>query len=150
AMTGPDGASRETGWLSRFLKLGLVGEPLFRLLTRPGTIRYFLKRTWGSPHFDRGLADYDALITRQSGAHYAPLAFISGRLFSRDIRRVYENLEQEILLGHGTRGDFKDFRGAAWTEARANWTTVAFQTGALPHFERPDTFFGALDKFLGV
>lgn len=150
AMTGPDGASREIAWLSGFLKLGLVGEPLFRLLTRPGTIRYFLKRTWGSAHIDRGLADYDALITRQHGAHFAPLAFISGRLFSRDIRRVYEALTHDVFLGHGTRGDFRDFRGADWTEARANWTTVAFQTGALPHFEAPDTFFAELDRFLSA
>ncbi len=149
-MTGPDGASREIGWLSRFVQLGAVGKPLYRLLTRPGTIRYFLKRTWGSASYDDGLARYDARIARQDGAHYAPLAFISGRLFSRDIRRVYESLTLPVFVGHGTRGDFKDFRGARWIEARDNWTRVAFATGAFPHFEQQDAFFTELDRFFGA
>ena len=147
-LRGPAGSSRELAWLGRFLSLGLVGRPLFRLLTRPGVIRYFLRRTWGSSGIDEGLADYDVALAQQPGAHYAPLSFISGRLFSRDIRSVYEALTLPVLLSHGTRGDFKDFGGAAWTTDRDNWTRQEFATGALPHFEQPDTFFAALDQFL--
>ena len=147
---GSSMASREIAWLSALLSSAWVGPPAFRLLTRPGTIRYFLKRTWGSDEFDEGLADYDVLTTRQPGAHHAPLAFVSGRLFSRDTRSVYESLTLPVFLGHGTRGDFRDFRGAAWTSQRENWTRVAFASGAFPHFEIPDTFFAALDSFLAT
>ena len=118
------------------------------MLTRPGTIRYFLRRTWGSNEIDEGLAAYDDVITKQPGAEHAPLAFASGRLFSRDIRRVYEALRLPVWLAHGTRGDFQDFRGADWVRGRAGWTVQAFDTGALPHFERPQTFCEAYERFL--
>lgn len=150
ALRGAPGHSREIAWLSGMLNLGFVGAPLFRLLTRPGTIRYFLKRTWGSDRFDRGLADYDAIIARQPGAQFAPLAFVSGKLFSRDVRTLYEALEHPVFLGHGTRGDFKDFRGAGWTDERDNWIRVSYDTGAFPHFEQPQLFFGYLDRFFAT
>lgn len=140
-------SSREIGWLSGFLSLAGVGSGAFRLLTRPGTIRYFLKRTWGSPDIDDGLAEYDVSTTRQPGAQYAPIAFISGALFSRDVRTIYESLAMPVLLAHGTKGDFQDFRGAAWTEQKENWAQHAFDTGALPHFEKPAEFFAVVDSF---
>ncbi|MEM6639951.1 MAG: alpha/beta hydrolase [Pseudomonadota bacterium] len=145
---GPDGASREIAWLSGLLRLGLVGEPLYRLLTRRSTIRFFLNKTWGSSNYDQGLADYDVLLGQQPGAHHAPLAFVSGQLFSNDIRNVYEALTQRVFLAHGTRGDFTDYRGAEWTATLDNWVRIAFDAGAFPHFEKPDAFFAALDRFL--
>ena len=141
-------SSREVAWLSRFLSNASIGEGAFRLLTRPRVIRYFLKRTWGSQQFDQGLAHYDDATTQEPGAHHAPLAFISGRLFSQDIRTVYEALALPVFVAHGTRGDFKDFSGARWTDERNNWTRQSFDTGAFPHFEDPATFFHALDRFL--
>ena len=55
-----------------------------------------------------------------------------------------------VWLGHATRGDFKDFRGADWTASRDNWTVQAFESGALPHFEVPGKFFPALRGFLSA
>jgi len=136
--------------LSSALEFPLWRKGLYRQLVRPGTIRYFLKRTFGSDSFDKGLAAYDDLTTHQPGAENAPYAFLSGKLFSKDIRNIYETLELPVWLGHGTRGDFKDFRGADWTEARDNWTVKPFATGALPHFEAPDEFFPALRTFLAM
>ena len=147
-LRGPPGATREMRSLAAVLEFPLWRSALYRLLVTPASIRYFLRRTWGSADIDPGLAAYDDTTTHQPGAENAPLAFLSGRLFSRDIRNVYEQLAMPVWLAHGTRGDFKDFRGAAWTRSRNNWRVQAFDSGALPHFEKPDPFFEAYDRFL--
>ncbi|MEM9208502.1 MAG: alpha/beta hydrolase [Pseudomonadota bacterium] len=146
----PAGSTREMAWLAGVLELPIWRGPLYRLLASPGSIRFFLKKTFGSPNYDEGLAHYDELTTQQPGAENAPYAFLSGRLFSKDIRNVYEQLKMPVWLPHGTRGDFKDFRGAAWTQGRDNWTVNAFETGALPHFEQPDSFMSQQRAFLSA
>lgn len=123
---------------------------LFGLLTRKSTIRYFLRRTYGSRDVDEGMVEYDYRTTHQPGAEHAPYAFLSGRLFSKDIREVYERLERPVWLAHGTRGDFADFSEAAWTRARDDWFVDAFDTGAMPHFEQPQRFFAAYERFLAL
>ncbi len=143
-----EGSTREIGWLKSFVNVRLWRRGLFKGLVRPSVIRYFLKRTYGSQSFDKGLAAYDDLTTHQPGAENAPLAFLSGSLFSRDIRNVYEALEMPVWLPHGTRGDFKDFSEADWAREKANWQVQAWETGALPHFEQPEAFMDAYTKFL--
>lgn len=142
------GATRELPGFLSVLRVGPIGKPLYRLLTRKGTIRYFLQRTYGSKQVDEDMVDYDYLTSHQPGAEHAPFAFLSGRLFSRDIRAVYESLEMPVFLPHGTKGDFKDFSGADWIRDRDNWTERAFDTGALVHYEAPDEFFAAFESFL--
>ena len=73
---------------------------------------------------------------------------MSGKLFSADIRNVYEAIKLPVWVPHGTRGDFSDFSDADWTRAQANWHMQPFDTGALPHFEKPAEFLAALDAFL--
>lgn len=147
-LTGPSGASREIPGFYPVFSFPLWGRGLYNLLTRKGTIRYFLERTAGSKNVDAGMVDYDYLTARQPGAEHAPFAFLSARLFSRDIRTVYEQLAVPIWVPHGTRGDFKDFSDAAWAEAKGNWTFTPYDSGALPHFERPEEFFSDLEGFL--
>lgn len=143
-----EGSTRESRLLSAIINLPLWRRGLYGLLVRPGTIRYFLRRTWGSEAIDEGLANYCDLTTHQPGAEHAPLAFLSGKLFSRDIRNVYESLEAPVWLPHGTRGDFRDFSGADWARARDNWRVQPFDSGALPYFEQRDAFMAAYASFL--
>jgi pimeloyl-ACP methyl ester carboxylesterase len=84
----------------------------------------------------------------QPGAEHAPLAFLSGRLFSRDIMAVYQALQLPVFMIHGTKGDFSDFTNAVWTESRANWTRRIYETGALPHVEQPAEVAGRIQRFL--
>ena len=146
---GPPG-SREIKALSTFLRTPLLGKALFDLLVTRAGIRYFLRKTFGSPHIDEGLAQYDYATAHQPGAQYAPFAFVSGRLFSPDIRNVYAHLEHPIWMPHGTRGDFQDFSGAGWLANRPNWSVEAMPTGALPQFEVPGEFNAKLAAFLGA
>ena len=145
---GPPGSTRAMPWLHTILAAGPWSEALYRGLTRPAVIRYFLQRTWGSPAIDETLWAYDLLTTRQPGARHAPLQFLSGGLFSRDIHAVYEALSQPVWMSHGVRGDFTDFRGKRLVQDRGNWHSTVFQTGALPYFEVPAEFFQAFDAFL--
>jgi hypothetical protein len=117
-----------------------VGRRLFRLLTRRGVIRYFLRRTWGSKGIDEGLLDYDYLTTHTEGAEHAPLHFLSGFLFSGDIGTLYQALTHPIWVAHGVRGDFVDYRGLRQLADRKNWTIEVLPTGALPHFEMTAQF----------
>jgi len=147
---GPQGATREVTGLHRLLTFPLWSRALYDLLVSRRSIRFFLRKTFGSERIDEGLADYDYLTAHQPGARHAPYAFVSGRLFSADIRDVYERLELPVWLAHATRGDFKDFSGADWVHARPNWTVQAFDSGALPHFEQPDAFFAGYDACLAT
>jgi pimeloyl-ACP methyl ester carboxylesterase len=142
--------TREIGWLYRLLRRESLGEFLFRRLTRPDVVRYFLERTWGSKDIDESLWRYCVLTARQPGARHAPIAFLSGRLFSTDARERYQKLTLPVWMPHGTRGDFADFRGAGWTGHRPNWQVDAYQTGALPHFEDSAHFGDAFRTFLNA
>ncbi|MBA4286315.1 MAG: alpha/beta hydrolase [Xanthomonadaceae bacterium] len=145
---GAPGSTRGQAWLYRSLSWSVWDDGIYRLLTRPGTIRYFLERTWGGKQIDEGLWAYDVITTQQPGAKFAPLHFVSANLFAADINTLYDGLTVPVWMSHGIRGDFVDYRGKAWYADRPNWTFTEFPTGALPQFEVPDAFFAALDRFL--
>lgn len=145
----PLGTTRAVPALHAALKGPGWGGAVFRGLTRPGVIRYFLERTWGSKAIDEGLWAYDVLTTRQPGAEHAPLHFLSASLFSADIHTVYESLAMPVWMSHGVRGDFVDYRQKVLVEQRPNWRFTVFDSGALPQFEDPAGFCAAWDGFRG-
>jgi len=145
---GPPGSTRKLPGLHAVLSVPLWGASLFRALTRPGVIRFFLEKTWGSKAIDEDLWRYDTLITRQPGAHHAPLHFLGGGLFSGDVNALYDALAMPVWMSHGTRGDFVDYRGKAAYTARPNWRFDVFEAGALPYFELPADFMRRYDAFL--
>jgi pimeloyl-ACP methyl ester carboxylesterase len=145
---GLPGSTRGRSGLLRFLRFPLWSWLIYRLLTTHASIRYFLRRTWGSEHFDRGLAAYDFATARQPGARHAPYLFVSGFLFSGDIVRLYESLTLPVWLVHGIRGDFVDYTNTTLFDGRANWVQQVFPTGAMPHFEMPGAFMAAYESFM--
>ena len=134
--------------LHAFFECPLWSEAFFRLLTSRAGIRYFLRKTWGSPDIDEGLAEYDYLTTHQPGAQHAPYYFVSGFLFSQDALRIYQSLTLPVWMSHGVRGDFVDYSNKTVVEGRANWTIEVFKTGAMPHFEAREAFIRSYDAFL--
>lgn len=147
---GAPGSTRRVRGLNAALRGpgGLWGGALFRGLTRPGVIRYFLQRTWGAQAIDEALWRHCVLTTRQPGAEHAPLHFLSAGLFSADIHSVYERLAMPVWMSHGVRGDFTDYRGKHFLEARPNWRFSVYPTGALPYFELPARFGADHEAFL--
>ncbi len=131
----------------------LVGRPLwsralYDALTSRPSLELFLRRTFGSASIDPGLAAYDWLTAHQPGAEHAVWAFLSGRLFSREIQGLYSHLTQPVLVLHGRRGAFADLSGADRLRRRSNWTFCGFDTGALPHFEQPEAVLRVIRGFL--
>ncbi len=145
----PGDTRRVPGLLSA-LSVPLWAGPLFNALTRPGVVRYFLEKTWGGRNIDEPMCEYAVLTAREPGARHAPLAFLSGGLFSADVHTLYESLRQPVWMSHGVRGDFTDYRGKTIVEGRPNWRITVFQTGAMPYFEQPDAFMRELDSFLAA
>ena len=123
-------------WLWRALRFRPWDHALFAGLTAPPVIRYFLQRTFGTKAIDEGLFAYDVATARQPGARFAPYCFLSAKLFSDDVRRLYEALRQPVWMTHGVRGDFVDYRQKRDFADRPNWRIDVLETGALPHFER--------------
>ncbi len=140
--------TRGMPWLHSLFEFPLWSEGFFRLLTSRASIGYFLKKTWGSDNYDRGLAGYDYLTTHQPGAQHAPYYFVSGFLFSEDILRIYQTLTLPVWMSHGVRGDFVDYSAKDSVQGRANWSIDVFPTGAMPHFENEGAFIARYDAFL--
>jgi pimeloyl-ACP methyl ester carboxylesterase len=157
-----------TGFRGRALRLGApgthLGSPrvlafllrrgrgrfLFRQLTRPGVIRYFLRRTWGARDIDDGLWRYDCEIAHVPGAEFAPLHFLTGFLFAADSGRLYQALTLPTWISHGVRGDFTDYRAVQQISGSPHVRVQVFATGALPHFEVPELFIKGYETFLGA
>ncbi len=144
------GSTRAVPGLHAMVSAKPWSQALYRTLTRPSVIRYFLQRTWGSKAIDEVLWAYDVLNAREPGARYVALSFLAGELFSADIHTVYEAVSQPVWISHGVRGDFTDFRGRALLRDRGNWRVSTFQTGALPYFESPHEFARAMDAFFEI
>lgn len=144
---GPPGTTRVIPWLDRWLRSSAWGDRIFRQLTRPGVIRYFLRRTFGSPAIDDALWRYAVATTRQPGARHAPLRFVSGALFSADVTDLYNRLHMPVWVSMPTRGDFTDYDGRSAFESRSHWRFQRMEGGALPYFEDSQAFHALLDPF---
>ena len=141
------GQTRYKPGLDKFLRGPGWGGFLFRQLTRPAVIRYFLERTWGAKQIDETLWAYNCLSARQPNAECAPLAFLSGILFSTDIHSVYGQLTLPVLVVHGTRGDFTNYKNLNIFSSQPNWQVQVLQTGAMPYFEAPQAYIAFQDAF---
>jgi len=144
---GPAGSVIGPPWLLRLLRWPRWSEGVYRTLTRPAVIRYFLARTWGSDAIDEALWRYDLLTTRQAGARFAPLYVGSAQLFSADINSLYEALTGLVWVSMATRGDFTDYQGRTTVGHRSNWQFHTVEGGALPYFEDLPAFTRRLDPF---
>jgi pimeloyl-ACP methyl ester carboxylesterase len=147
-LRAPSGTTRQVSGVLPALSLPLLSDALYAALTSRPSIRYFLQKTYGSKDIDEGLFEYAYATSHQAGAKHAPLAFLSGKLFSADIRTVYERLQHEVWMPHATRGDFADFSGASWVDGRSSWRRQPFPTGALVHFEQQQHFIREWLEFL--
>jgi pimeloyl-ACP methyl ester carboxylesterase len=145
---GAPGSTRQVPGMLPILSVPLWSQALFGGLTKPGVARYFLERTWGGKEIDEAMCDYAVRTAREPGARHAPLAFLSGKLFSADIGSVYDGLALPVWASHGTRGDFTDYRAKARLAGRPNWCFTVYEGGALPYFEHREAFAAELDAFL--
>jgi pimeloyl-ACP methyl ester carboxylesterase len=132
----------------RAFSVPVWSQPFYDLLATKGSIRYYLGKSFvGQP--DAGLVEYDYATSHQPGARFAPLAFISGGLFTPNIRdAVYERLTQPVLVLHDEDPytSFEELPGLL--ERRQNWRAAQIApTRGLPQFEELGQTTAALDRF---
>lgn len=126
----------------------VTAQPLFDLLTTRASIAFFLSQSFYGPA-DQGMIDYAYLTAHQTGARYAPLYFVSGKLFTPNIaQRVYADLELPVMVLYD-QDQFVDLGGLTrFAEQHNNWRLRRIpNTRGLPHFERMDKVAEALNSF---
>ena len=132
----------------RFLAQPLWSQALFDLLASRRSIQLFLSRNFVGD-LPAELADYAYTSAHQPGARYAPLTFVSGKLFTPDIwRTVYLRLAVPTLVIFDRDPNVTFDRLPAIMAANRYWSTarVAPSLG-LPHWELPLETCAALDRF---
>ncbi|MGB1286990.1 MAG: alpha/beta fold hydrolase [Aggregatilineales bacterium] len=132
----------------KFLSNPLWAQTFYDLLTTKPSIYFFLSQSFAG-ETNRDLAEYGYLMTHQPGARYAPLYFVSGRLFTSDIfEQAYEKLTIPAMILYD-RDNFVRFdRLPELLEKHSNWRARRIlNTMGLPQFERMDSVAAALDAF---
>jgi pimeloyl-ACP methyl ester carboxylesterase len=135
-------------FLYRLFSFPLWSQAFYDLLVTPPSINYFLKQSFEGT-VDPGLKHYAYATAHQPGARFAPLYFISGKLFSPDIcQTVYEQLVLPVLVVFD-RDSFVRFDTLPqMAQEHPNWHTVRIApTKGLPHFEKMADVAQALDSF---
>jgi pimeloyl-ACP methyl ester carboxylesterase len=134
--------------LLRAFSFPLWGQGFYDLLSTEASIRYYLRKSFvGVP--DPGLVTYGYAASHQPGARHAPLHFISGKLFTPDIRAtVYERLAQPTLVIYDRDGFVSFDALPAILARRTNWRAERIApTLGLPQFEETARTVAALDRF---
>jgi len=126
----------------------ILSRTLYNLLTTEPSIRYFLAQNFKGALND-GLAEYAWTTSHQEGARYAPLYFLSGKLFTRRaFDALYKGLSLPVLVLYDRDPNASFERLADMLEKQANWRARRIpNTLGLPHFERLDKVRQALDGF---
>jgi pimeloyl-ACP methyl ester carboxylesterase len=132
----------------RVLSFPLWSQPIYDALVTQQSIDYFLRKSFLG-RVDEGLRAHAWQTAHQADARFAPLAFLSGRLFTPDIREnVYAAVQRPVLVLYD-RDPYSGFeRLPSFVGDHANWQLARIDgTRGLPHFERPLETAQALDSF---
>ncbi|MEO8874421.1 MAG: alpha/beta hydrolase [Polyangiaceae bacterium] len=154
--TGFDGAKKGHGD-PPFAKLGAektrqaahywLSQVVYDAIASRRSIAYFLGKSFvGEP--DEGLRDYAYTTSHQPGARFAPFAFLSGALFTKDVAELYRQVDRPVLVLYDQDG-FTHFDRLDEVVAQSSrWTAVRIpNTKGMPHFERLEETTKAMDAF---
>lgn len=141
-------ASGTSNSFYKLLAFPLWSQAFYDLLTTKAGIQYFLQMSFEG-QVDEGLVEYDYLTAHQPGARYAPLYFVSGKLFSPRIREeVYERLIDPVLVVYDRDAFVRFDTLPEVVREHPNWQAVRISgTKGLPHFEKLTETVQALDAF---
>lgn len=130
------------------LSFPLWSQAFYDLLgTRP-SIRYFLKQSFAGA-VPQDLIDYDYLTSHQPGASYAPVYFVSGKLFTPNIlEMVYEQLTIPVQVLYDEDFFVSFDQLPHLINVCDNWKAVHITpTRGLPHWEKLTETTRALEDF---
>lgn len=130
------------------LSFPLWSQAFYDLLATRASIRYFLKQSFLGD-VPQDLMDYDYLTAHQPGARFAPIYFVSGRLFTPNIRdTVYERLTVPVLVLYDEDFFVSFDMLPRLLNTCPNWKAVRITpTRGLPHWEKLDETTRTLEEF---
>lgn len=144
---GTQEANAEDGGKKLYDRLNAVSTPLYAALRIRPSIEYFLSRSFRGP-VDSGLVDYGMDTSRQPGAKYAPVYFISGQLFTRDAyAELYSKLTIPVIVLYDQDGFVSFERLPQFTQQSGVRAVRIEGTDGLPQFEKMPEVKAALDAF---
>ena len=126
----------------------LWARAFYDLIATPASIRYFLQKSFVGK-VPEDLARYGYLTSHQPGAEHVPLRFISGKLFTPQVRRqVYERLNVPTLVVFDEDGFVSFEKLPTLTSANPKVKALRLEPSkGLPHFEMPSRTAQVLDSF---
>jgi len=147
ARGGTQRARDEDGGQTLYARLRTFGTPLYALIKSQPSILYFLKQSFVGP-VDSGLFDYSRESANQPGGKYAPLFFISGRLFTPDaFETLYGKLSIPVLVLYD-QDNYVNFDRLPDLTAKDKVSAVRIvPSKGLPQFEKLPEVKVALDEF---
>lgn len=134
--------------LLNFFLFPLWSQPFFDFLATRAVIRYYLQKSFYGA-VDEGMVNYAYLSTHQPGARFAPLHFISGKLFTPTVLRdVYSRIPRPGLLIYD-KDPYTGFEAVPdLLLAQPRWSAVRVTpTRGLPQFEQMATLAKVLNNF---
>ena len=144
---GTQEANAEDGGKKLYDRLNSVSTPLYAVLRTRPVIESFLSRSFRGP-VDSGLVDYALDTTRQPGAKYAPVYFISGQLFTNDAYgELYSKLSIPVIVLYDQDGFVSFERLQQFTQQPGVRAVRIEGTDGLPQFEKMPEVKAALDAF---
>lgn len=152
SMISPTGFGGNTMTQSELRRKGLSvpfwSQAFYDLLTSRASIRYFLKKSFTGP-VPEELIDYGYDTSHQPGARFAPLYFLSGQLFTENVRqKLYAEIQQPVLVLFDHDGYVGFEHLDEFIAHRLNWASERIGgTSGLPQWEQPEKTIAALDRF---
>ncbi len=130
------------------LSFPLWAGPLYDLIVTRRSIRYFLQRSFVGPVPD-DLAGYSYATSHQPGARHAPLHFVSGGLFTPDVRtKVYAHLKVPVLVLYDRDAFVSfDYLPELLDQNRHFQAMRVTPTLGIPHWEKLAETTQAIDGF---
>lgn len=157
ALVAPTGFERAGSRpIAERLRMGLakaaalpgLGRALFEGAVQRPAIDYFLGKVFAG-RVDEGLAKYAYETSHRAGAWHAPGAFLRGALHTADIRRAYASIREPVLVLHDQAPYGASEEIDSFVRAHGSWRAQRVgPSRGLPHFERPEATFGAIETFL--
>jgi pimeloyl-ACP methyl ester carboxylesterase len=132
----------------RGVSIPLARQAYYDLVTSRLNIRYSLNKSFMGP-VPRELIEYGYETSHQPGARFAPLAFLSGELFTADVNRhVYNSLEVPVLAIYDPDGYVSFEELEPFVRNHMNWVSVRLSnTRGMPHWEHLTDTAATLEYF---
>ncbi|CAN5822032.1 alpha/beta fold hydrolase [soil metagenome] len=127
------------------LTFPLWSQALYDGVASRASIRFFLSKSFAGP-VDELMVDHAYRTAHQPGARHAPLAFLSGNLFTSDaVSRLYAQVTVPTMVLYD-RDPFTDFAELPeFIADRSGWSASRIAgTNGLCHWDRPTQTLDAL------